>query len=91
MFGEQGCGLNMEASTTRNLLFLGNRCPVSGAVVTLAMGGSQLTLDDASSVVIRYLEGGVRCLIRGGRRSSGFETGSATFCGTVVEGTTFSS
>ena len=38
----------------------------SGAVVTLAKGGGQLALEDSTSDGIRYLGGGVYCLIRGG-------------------------
>ena len=34
--------------------------------------------------------GGVHCLIRSGRGSSSFETGSAEFCGTVHEDATSS-
>ena len=56
-----------------------------GTVVTLAKDGDQFALDDASSDAIRYLGGGVHCLIRGARRSSRFETGSAEFYGTVEE------
>ena len=76
-FGEQGCGLSMEASTTRKFSCLGNKRLASGAVVTLSKWSGQLTLDNASSDVIRYLGGGVYCLIRGGRESSSFEAGSA--------------
>ena len=89
-FGEQGCGLSMEVSTTRNFSCLGNRRLASGAIVSLEKGGGQLTLDDASSDGIRYLGGGVHCLIRGGRGSSSFETGSVEFCGTVDENATSS-
>ena len=38
--------------------------------VTVVEGGGQLTLEDKSSDVIRYLGGGVHCLIRGGRGCS---------------------
>ena len=89
--GEQGCELSMEASTTRNFSCLGNRRLASGAVVTLANGAGQLALDDASSDVIMYLGGGVHCLIRSGRGSSSFETGSAEFDGTGDEDPTCSS
>ena len=87
-FGEQGCGLSMEVSTTGNFSCLGNRRLASGGVVTLAKGGGQLTLENASSGGIKYLGGGVHCLVRGGRGSSSFVTGSAEFCGTVDEGAT---
>ena len=69
----------MEASTTGNFSCLGNRRLASGAVVTLAKGGGQLALDDASSNVIRYLGDGVHCLFRGSRGNSSYETGSAEF------------
>ena len=62
-----------------NFSGLGKRRLASGAVVTLAKECSQLVLDDASSHVIRYLGGGVYCLIRGDRGSSSFETGNAEF------------
>ena len=88
-FGEQGCGLSMEVSTTGNFSCLGNRRLASGAVVTLAKGGGQLTLENASSGGIKYLGGGVHYLI-GGRGSSSFATGSAEFCGTVDEDATSS-
>ena len=81
----------MEGSTTGIFSCLGNRRLASGAVVTLAKGGGQLALDDISSDVIRYLGGGVHFLIRGGRRSSRFKTGSAEFYGTVDENPTCSS
>ena len=81
----------MEASTTRNFSCLGKRRLTPGAVVTLAEGGGQLVLEDTNSDVIRYLGGGVHCLIRGGERSSTFETGSAEFYGTVDEDPTCSS
>ena len=81
----------METSTTGNFSCLGKRRLASGAVVTLAKGGGQLALDDVSSDAIRYLGGGVHCLIRGGIRSSRFETGSAEFYGTVDEDPTCSS
>ena len=76
-FCEQGYGLDMEAFTTRNLSCLGNRRLASGAVVTLAKGGGQLALDDASSGVIRILAGDVHFLIKGVRGSSSFDTGSS--------------
>ena len=75
----------MEAPTTKNWSCLGNRRLASGAVVTPAKGGGQLTLDDASSGVIRYLGGGVHCLARGGKGISSFDTKSAEFYGTVDE------
>ena len=84
-FSEQGCGLSMEGSTTRNLSCLGNRRLSSGTVVTLAKGGGQLALEDTSSDGIRYLGGGIHCLIRDSRESSSFETGSAEFYGTADE------
>ena len=40
----------MEASTTRNFSCLGKRRLASGAVVTLAQGGGQLTLENASNM-----------------------------------------
>ena len=43
-FGEQGCGLSMEAFTTRIFSCLGNRRLASGAVITLAKGVDQLAL-----------------------------------------------
>ena len=79
----------MKASTTRNFRCLSNRRLVSGAV-TLVEGGGELTLEDESSDVTRYLGGGVHCLIRGGRGCSSFGTGSAKFCGTVDENATSS-
>ena len=79
MFDEQGCGPSMKASTTSNFWCLGNRLLVSDAVVTLAKGGGQYALEDASNDGIRYLGGRVHCLIRGGRGSSSFETGSAEY------------
>ena len=66
-------------------LCLDNRRLASGAAVTLAKGSGQLALDDASSGVIRYLGGGVHCLVRAGRESSSFETGSAGYYETVDE------
>ena len=81
----------MKASTNRKFWCLGNRCLAWGAVVTLAKGGGQLALEDASSDGIKHLGGGVHCLIRGGRRCSSFETGSAEFHGTVDGDTTCSS
>ena len=75
----------MKASTTGILWCLSNRRLASGAVVILAKWDSQFVLDDASSDVIRYLGGGVHCLIRGGRGSPSFETGNAEFYGTVDE------
>ena len=80
----------MEASTTRIFSCLGNRRLASGAVVTLVKGGGHLALEDASSNGIRYLGGGVHCLIRGGRGSSSFETGSAKRYETVDEDATHS-
>ena len=50
-----------------------------------------MALDDARGEVIRDLGGGAHCLIRGGRRSSSFETGSAEVYGTVDEDPTCSS
>ena len=79
----------MEASTTRTFWCQVNRFLASGAVVTLAKGGGQLVVDNASSDVTRYLRGGVHCLIRGGRGSSSFETGSTEFYGTVDDGPVF--
>ena len=76
---------------TKNFSCLGNRPLASGAAVTLAKGGGQLALDNASSDVIKYLGGGVHCLIKGGKGSSSFETGSAEFYGTVDEDPTCSS
>ena len=73
----------MKASTTRKFWCLGDRCLASGAVVTLVKEGGELTLEDARSDVIRYLGGGVCCLIRGGRGSSSFETESEELYGTV--------
>ena len=78
----------MKAPTTRNCWCLGNIRLASSVVVTLAKGGIQLALEDVSSDAIRYLGGGVHCLIRGGRGSSGFETGSEEFCGTADEDAT---
>ena len=49
----------------------------------LEKGGGQLALEDTSSDGIRYLGGGVHCLIRSGRGGSSFETRSAEFNGTV--------
>ena len=60
MFGEQGCGLSMEASTTMKYLCLGNKRLAPGTVVTLAKEGGQLALDDASGDAIRYLGGAVQ-------------------------------
>ena len=81
----------MEASTTRNFSCLGSRRLASGAVVTLAKGGGQLALDDGNNGAIRYLGGGVHCLIIESRGSSSFETGNAEFNGTVDEDPTCSS
>ena len=81
----------MKASTTNNLWFLSDRRLASGAVVILAKGGDQLTLEDASSDGIRYLGNGVHCLIRGGKGSSSVEIGSAEFYETVDEDPTCSS
>ena len=81
----------MEASIPRIFSCQGNRRLASGAVVTLAKGGGELALDDASSNVIRYLEGGVSCLIKSGRGRPTFETGSAECNGTVDEDPTCSS
>ena len=76
----------MKAPATRKFWCLGNRRLASRAAVTLANGGSQLALEDASSDVIRCLGGVVHCLIRGGRERSSFETGSSVrFCGSVGE------
>ena len=75
----------MEASTVSELVCLGNRCSESGTVVIIAKGGDQLVLEDASNDGIRYLVGGVQCLIRGVRGGSSFETESAKFYGTVDE------
>ena len=69
----------MQASTTRNFSCLGNRRLASGAVVTLAQGGGQLALENASSDGIGYLGDGVHCLIRVGRGRFSFETESANF------------
>ena len=55
---------------TRNFSCLGNKRLASGVVVTLAKGGGQLALDDASSDVIRYFGGGAHCLIRDSTGSS---------------------
>ena len=87
-FGEQGCRLNTEASATRNVVCLGNRRFLLDTGVALAKGGGQVVFDDASSGVIRYLGGGVHCLIRGGRGCSSFETGSSEFYETAGEDTT---
>ena len=78
-FDEQGCGLSMEASTTMIFSCLGNIRLASSAVVTLAKESCQLALDDASSDFIRYLGGGLHCLIKGGRGSSSFKTGEQNF------------
>ena len=51
----------------------------------LAKGGGQLALDNIGSGGIRYLGGEVYCLIRGGRESSSFETGSTELHGTFYE------
>ena len=52
----------------------------------LAKRSGQLALEDVSSDDIRYLGGGVHCLIRGGRGSYSYETGSsAELNGTVDE------
>ena len=67
----------MKASTTGNVWCLGNRRLVSGAVVTLVKEDVYLALENVSRDVIMYLEGGVHCLIRGGRGSCSFETGRA--------------
>ena len=80
----------MKVSTTIIFWCLGNKRLASGAVVTLAKGSSYLALRDASSDAIRYLRGGVRCLIGGGKGSYNFETGSEEFCGTVDEDATSS-
>ena len=56
----------MEASTTRIFSCLGNKRLTSSAEVTLAKGGGQLALDDASSDAVRYLGDEVHCLVRGG-------------------------
>ena len=40
---------------------------------------------------MRYLEGGVHCLLRDGRGNTSSETKSAEFCGTVDEDATSSS
>ena len=47
---------------------LDNRRAASGAVGILAKGAGQMALENASSEGIRYLRGGVHCLIRGDRR-----------------------
>ena len=53
--------------------------------MVLAKGGGQLAFEDASSSDgIRYFDGEVRCLIKGGKGSS-FEIGNAQFYGTVNE------
>ena len=57
------------------LAYLSNRRSASGTVVIVVKGGGQLALEDASSDGIRYLEGGVHCLIKGGRECSIFNTG----------------
>ena len=57
----------------------------------LAKAGAQLALEDASSDGIRYFGGGVDCLIRGGKGSSSFETGSAELYAAVDEDDTCSS
>ena len=82
---EQGCGLSIEASTTRNFSCLRNRGLTSGAVVALAKGASQLALNDPSSGVIRYPGSRLHFLSRGCRGASSFETGSAEVYGTVDE------
>ena len=81
----------MEASTTRTSSYLGSRRLASGVVVTLAKGGGRLVLDDASSGVIMYIEGGVHCRIRGRRGCSSFEPRSTENYGTVDEDPTCSS
>ena len=48
-------------------------------------GGGQLALEDASSDGIKYLGGGVRCIIRGGRGGSSFGTGGQKFHAIVDE------
>ena len=73
----------MKASSTTSTPCLGNRGLASVGVVTLAKGGGQLTLADASSNVIGYLGGGVHCLIRGSNGGSSFESVSAEFDETV--------
>ena len=78
-FGEQGCEFSMKTSSTRI------RGLASGAVVPLPKGGGRLAVDDASIDVIRYLGGGVYCLIRGSRGGACFETGSAEFYGITVD------
>ena len=57
--------------------------------MTLAKGGGQLALGDASSNVIRSLGGGVHSLITGSRGGSSLETVSAELYGTVDEDRTF--
>ena len=52
----------MEASTTIFFWCLCNRCLTSSAVITLAKGGGQLALEDASSDGIIYLGGGVEAV-----------------------------
>ena len=81
----------MKASTTRKFWYLGNRRLASGAVVIIVNWGGQLALEDTSSDGIRYLGGEVHCLIRGGKKSSSFETGSEEFHGTADEDPTCSS
>ena len=49
------------------------------------MEDGQLDFDDARSDSIRYLGGGVRCLIKGGRGISSVERGNAELYGTAHE------
>ena len=79
----------MKTSSITSFLCLGNRGLASVGVVTLAKGGGQLALGDASSDVIRYLGGGVHCLNTGSRGGSSLETVSAELYGTVDEDRTF--
>ena len=57
----------------------------SGCGVDAGEGGDQLALKDTVSDSIGYLEGRVRCFIRGGKGSCIFETGVGVH-GTVDEG-----
>ena len=56
---------------------VGDRLLALGAVVILEKGGGQLALEDAYSNGIRYLGGGVHCLVGDGRGSSSFDTGNS--------------
>ena len=81
----------MKASTTRKCRCLGNRRLASGAIVILAKGGRSVGSRGCKQCRLRYLGGGLYCLIRGGTGSSSFETGSAELDGTANEDPTCSS